>query len=886
MPNDNEKISKDVLNQFSLNRLSSLIQDIVHQEMVDWVPDLIEEGLENPVGTFKRDMHEQTVMLNEITKLSQDIKADTTYIRNRLDNIQKKNNVGGLGSSFAKFLLGGIGMSPGMIAITGSFATYMTRFAMVALPYFLRALPYVTSATIVGSLIVGMDEEKQKREKRETILNQGNTSDVINEMAKMRDEIRSNQKNLDDMKKKGVDTGSADYMTTKTYIDNLQSQYDKAMEKFNSDSHEARDAKSLDYWRYPEKGRYFDTFSNAVPDWAKPDYVQPKEDYAPSVNFDAMSKGKKESDIVRVGVAKNTKNNEIDGNMVLMIRKIPSISLNKAGTGTAWAVMILTGTMKGSSFSLDENQVVPSQGITMKWGQVKNEIAKLNLSYNEVPSSNIQPVSFRKNISGFDKSMVIKASYNVPLNGSPNVAGPKSDTNSTIMPSIPGGNSNYYTAPSSTTDNSSSPVVTGKGSVSDKALAFMQDMVSQGVSPEDAAAIAANVQNESGFNTSIEDYKKSGHYGYMQWSGQRLEGLKNYANSIGKDWTDPSIQRKWILMERSGESIKYGGSDERASYAKGLEGKNVAEKTANFAKHVERPSAAELASSEQRRVNSAASILQGYNDSLKKSTADATNKTVPDLKATKGRNPDLTDVDPALLDSLKHAAAHLPPGYTASINEGYNPNGHAPNSQHHIKGKGAIDLVITDPNRNQIPNSGADTTGLYTKLAQDTYGEMQARYPKKAGELAWGGAFDTSAGSGRPDLMHFDLGGERGQYTNNLLANLGVRKDQIYGKDGIYTPDQLAAFNDTNKLAELHKKKETFIPDAPVAQNTDPTVLARLDELHKKVESLNNKVQEKPKGESTIVANKTVPGKMPPEKSNAQKKANKDRLGEKDDVWI
>jgi hypothetical protein len=156
------------------------------------------------------------------------------------------------------------------------------------------------------------------------------------------------------------------------------------------------------------------------------------------------------------------------------------------------------------------------------------------------------------------------------------------------------------------------------------------------------------------------------------------------------------------------------------------------------------------------------------------SSGGATRGAVPELSATPGSHPDVANVDPRLREILGAAGAHLPPGYRATINEGYNPRGHVDASQHHIKGRGALDVQITDPSGRVIPNEGNDPTGMYRQLAKGAYREMLARHPELNGRLAWGGAFGASHRNKARDLMHFDLGGERGSYKENRLSNLGV----------------------------------------------------------------------------------------------------------------
>jgi hypothetical protein len=123
------------------------------------------------------------------------------------------------------------------------------------------------------------------------------------------------------------------------------------------------------------------------------------------------------------------------------------------------------------------------------------------------------------------------------------------------------------------------------------------------------------------------------------------------------------------------------------------------------------------------------------------SSGAATSGAASELSATPGRHPDVANVDPRLREILGAAGAHLPPGYQATINEGYNPHGHVGHSQHHVKGRGALDVQITDPSGRVIPNEGNDPTGMYHRLARGAYTEMLKRHPELNGRLAWGGAF-------------------------------------------------------------------------------------------------------------------------------------------------
>jgi hypothetical protein len=142
------------------------------------------------------------------------------------------------------------------------------------------------------------------------------------------------------------------------------------------------------------------------------------------------------------------------------------------------------------------------------------------------------------------------------------------------------------------------------------AEAFVQGLVKRGWTPQEAAAAAGNAHVESGFKPGIKSSapnEKS--YGFLQWNSERLQGLKNMAKDKGLNWQDPEAQLDWIHMERTGESTKYGGTDEKAMYKKALaSGGSPADMAARFGKYVERPK--DLSQSVQQRMSAANSYLK------------------------------------------------------------------------------------------------------------------------------------------------------------------------------------------------------------------------------------------------------------------------------------
>ncbi|UFX46139.1 phage tail tape measure protein [Bradyrhizobium sp. 41S5] len=133
-------------------------------------------------------------------------------------------------------------------------------------------------------------------------------------------------------------------------------------------------------------------------------------------------------------------------------------------------------------------------------------------------------------------------------------------------------------------------------------------------------------------------------------------------------------------------------------------------------------------------------------------------------------------VDRRLQEIVNAASTHLPAGYRVEMSSGFRGAG-----QLNHNGS-AADYKIIGPDGKAISNRGEDPTGMYTLLARHSYGEMLARYPNLKGKFAWGGAFGTQlGGGGRRDLMHFDVNGERGRYSQYQLHNMGSVPGTKYG---------------------------------------------------------------------------------------------------------
>jgi hypothetical protein len=125
----------------------------------------------------------------------------------------------------------------------------------------------------------------------------------------------------------------------------------------------------------------------------------------------------------------------------------------------------------------------------------------------------------------------------------------------------------------------------------------------------------------------------------------------------------------------------------------------------------------------------------------------------------------------------------LPEGYTVKMTSGERPGatvaGTGGPSQHAIAN--AADFQIFGPDGKPIENKGPDSSGLYGRLALTM--RMIAN-PALKPWLAWGGNF-TADGTptGQQDLMHFDLGGDRG-HLGTLAA-----MEQNFAVQGPPSPD-------------------------------------------------------------------------------------------------
>jgi Phage tail lysozyme len=142
---------------------------------------------------------------------------------------------------------------------------------------------------------------------------------------------------------------------------------------------------------------------------------------------------------------------------------------------------------------------------------------------------------------------------------------------------------------------------------------FIAGMVQRGWTPAEAAAAAGNIHAESGFDPGIQERRPiagRGGFGFLQWTGPRRRALERFAQLTGRSLSDPELQMDFLHAERTGESTRYGGPDERRSYRQAFpEGGGPRELAYRFGAHVERP--ANLAASAETRTTAARQFASG-----------------------------------------------------------------------------------------------------------------------------------------------------------------------------------------------------------------------------------------------------------------------------------
>ena len=153
--------------------------------------------------------------------------------------------------------------------------------------------------------------------------------------------------------------------------------------------------------------------------------------------------------------------------------------------------------------------------------------------------------------------------------------------------------------------------------------------------------------------------------------------------------------------------------------------------------------------------------------------------------STAGKNLSATTDLTRLNSILNEASKSLPASYRVVVTSAQRGGG---GGSAHDFGS-AVDIKIIGPN-GAISNRGdISATGVYKDLAIAAYNAQQTLYPELGTKtLRWGGCFDTSAGSGVKDGMHYDLTGKtrpQGRYCSSGLSGLASAKTSLVPQNSL-----------------------------------------------------------------------------------------------------
>jgi hypothetical protein len=139
-------------------------------------------------------------------------------------------------------------------------------------------------------------------------------------------------------------------------------------------------------------------------------------------------------------------------------------------------------------------------------------------------------------------------------------------------------------------------------------------LTKRGVPAHTAQGVAMNFQDESGFETGIQEHEPTsgrGGFGLAQWTGPRRVQLENYAASKGVGVDDGEMQMDFFMQENA--------TSEKAAWDKVLAAPDHRQAAASFVTNWERPE-------EGHRANRSAKYLNGAPDA---STAYSIGTEVP-----------------------------------------------------------------------------------------------------------------------------------------------------------------------------------------------------------------------------------------------------------------
>jgi hypothetical protein len=299
----------------------------------------------------------------------------------------------------------------------------------------------------------------------------------------------------------------------------------------------------------------------------------------------------------------------------------------------------------------------------------------------------------------------------------------------------------------------------------------MDQLRHEGVKDENlepaAAMLTGQALAESSLNPDTVHDQGTG-YGIYGARNERKDRMLGWMADNGYAKNSLEGQMKYMAHEAM-TGTGYGASRDALMNAKV---ENMREGSDVLTRNFERPA---VNSSATRYYNSLGALKA---DGTPKVDAGATPSTggAPGTNSAAGDLPSAHGVDPRITAIVGAAAHHLPDGYKVEMTSGYR----GPNQVNHSGN--AADFHIVDPQGNVLRNRGEDPGGMYQTLARHAYGEQRARYPELNGKFAWGGAFGTAlGGGGERDLMHFDVNGERGRYSDYHLSRMGSVPGTQYG---------------------------------------------------------------------------------------------------------
>lgn len=84
-----------------------------------------------------------------------------------------------------------------------------------------------------------------------------------------------------------------------------------------------------------------------------------------------------------------------------------------------------------------------------------------------------------------------------------------------------------------------------------KAQRAIEGLIARGFTPVQAAVLAGNIQQESGFNPAAYNPKEDA-FGGIQWRLDRKKNLEAYAKDTGRDASDPEAQMDFLVQEMTG----------------------------------------------------------------------------------------------------------------------------------------------------------------------------------------------------------------------------------------------------------------------------------------------------------------------------------------------